>query len=157
MYAGAILGFTDIGDLNNHLLEYERTLEKEEEKEEVAKSMMVIMVRGLFCKLQFAYAQFPCASVCGYHMYDIFWEAVERLERCGFRVIACTCDGLSANRSFFKLHGKKDKAVYKTLNPYAEEKRYIFFLSDPPHLMKTTRNCWASSKRLMWVRMLLMK
>jgi len=24
------------------------------------------------------------------------------------------------------------------------EKRYIFFLSDPPHLIKTMRNCWAS-------------
>ncbi len=152
IFSGAILGFTDLGDLNNHLLAYEKTLEGDE-KEEVAKSMMVIMVRGLFTKLQFAYAQFPCASVCGYHMYDIFWEAVERLERCGLRVLACTCDGLSVNRNFFKLHDR-DKAVYKVLNPYSEQKRYIFFLSDPPHLMKTTRNCWASNKRLMWVRTL---
>ncbi len=66
-------GFSDLGDLNNHLLEFEKTVEENnEEKEAVAKSMMVIMVRGLFTKLQFAYAQFPCASVCGYHLYDIF-------------------------------------------------------------------------------------
>ncbi len=118
---------------------------------ELAKSMMVIMVRGLFTKLQFAYAQFPCASVCGYHLYDIFWEAVQRLERCGFKVMACTCDGLSVNRNFFKLHNK-EKSVHKVRNPYSEEKRYIFFMSDPPHLIKTTRNCWNSTKRLMWVR-----
>ncbi len=138
VHAGGILGFTDLGDLNNHLLEFERIVEDGEEKEQVAKSMMVIMVRGLFTKLQFAYAQFPCSSVCGYHMYDIFWEAVERLERCGFRVVACTCDGLSVNRNFFKLHDKGKKDVHKVLNPYSEEKRYIYFMTDPPHLIKTT-------------------
>ncbi len=149
---GAIVGFSDLGDLNNHLLAYEKSVTKDgEEKEEVAKSMMVVMVRGLFTKFQFAYAQFSCATVCGYHLYDIFWEAVERLERCGFRVLGCTCDGLSVNRTFFKLH-HTDKSIYKVINPYAEEKRYIFFFSDPPHLIKTTRNCWANSKRLMWVR-----
>ena len=99
---GCILGFADLGYLNNHLLAYEKFIEEGKEKETVAKSMMVIMVGGLFSKLQFAYAQFPCATVCGYHMYDILWEAVEHLKRCGFRVIACTCDGLSVNRNFFK-------------------------------------------------------
>jgi len=28
----------------------------------MAKSMLVFMVRGLFTKLKFAYAQFPCSS-----------------------------------------------------------------------------------------------
>ena len=50
-------------------------LNEGKEKEKLAKSMMVIMVWGLFTKLQFAYAQFSCASVCGYHLCDIFWEA----------------------------------------------------------------------------------
>ena len=151
MFAGGILGFTDLGDLNNHLLEYEKTVVNEgKEKEELAKSMMVIMVRGLFTKLQFAYAQFPCASVCGYHLYDIFWEAVQCLEKCGLKVIACTCDGLSVNRAFFKLHDQ-GKLVYKVQNPYAEDGRHVFFMSDPPHLIITTRNCWYSKKRLMWV------
>lgn len=108
------------------------------------------MLVVIFTKLQFAYAQFPCLSICGYHLYDIFWEAVERLQRCGFEVVACICDGLSANWTFFKLHGT-DKAQYKVLNPYSEEKHSIYFFSDPPHLLKTTRNCWASNKRLMWV------
>ncbi len=73
-----------------------------------------------------------------------------RLERCGFRAIACTCDGLSANRAFFKLHDK-EKIVHKVKNPHAEYGRYMFFMSDPPHLIKTTRNCWCSNKRLLWV------
>lgn len=132
---------------------FEKSVKYSEGEESLAKSMLVIMVRGLFSKLRFAYAQFPCSSVKGYLLYDIFWEAVERLERCGFKVLGCTCDGLSVNRRFFKLHGK-DKTVYKVNNPYAEDERFLFFFSDPPHLIKTVRNCWASNKRLLWVRLI---
>jgi len=114
--------------------------------------MLVLMVRGLFSKLRFPYAQFPCAALCGDQFYDIFWQAVCQLERCGFRVLACTCDGLSSNRRFMKLH--HSGSSLKVLNPYASDGRYVFFLSDPPHLLKTTRNCWASTKRLLWVGVL---
>lgn len=44
------------------------------------------MVRGLFSKLQFAYAHFSCSALNGHHLYPIFWEAIERLERCRFHV-----------------------------------------------------------------------
>ena len=46
----------------------------------IAKTMVVFMVRGLFSKLQFLYAQFPCASLSGELLYDPFWEAVRRVE-----------------------------------------------------------------------------
>ena len=59
--------------------------------------MLVLLVKGLFSKLSFPYTQFSCTSICGDQMYDIFWEAVSRLELMGFRVMALTCDGLSAN------------------------------------------------------------
>lgn len=29
--------------------------------------------------------------------------------------------------------------------------RFIYCFSDPPHLIKTVRNCWASKKRSLWV------
>ena len=54
--------------------------------EPLASSMLVIMVRGLFTKLQFPYAQFPCASVSGDLLFDPFWEAVSRIERLGLKV-----------------------------------------------------------------------
>lgn len=86
-------------------------------------------------------------------MYDPLWEAVERLERCGFRVMALICDGLAANRRLFRLHDPKasPKNTYKVINPYSDDGRHIYFQSDPPHLIKTTRNAWASSKRKLWV------
>ena len=55
-----------------HLLNLEKSL---------AKSLFVIMIRGLFSSLQFPYAQFPCSNLSGDLIFDIFWEAVERLER----------------------------------------------------------------------------
>ena len=75
---------------------------------------------------------------------------MEKLERCGFKVIGCTCDGLSINRHFFKIHNMGED-VYKVLNPYAGDEHFIFFFSDPLHLLKTVRNCWASKKQLLWV------
>ena len=53
---------------------------------QLAKTIVVFMVRGLFSKLQFPYAQFPCDNLSGDLLYDPFWEAVGRLENCGFKV-----------------------------------------------------------------------
>lgn len=134
------------------------------------------MVRGLFSDLKFPYAQFPCSSVSGDQLFEPFWEAVRRLEKCGFKVMGLTCDGLSANRKLFRMHmhseksskkskshvqpkpttkstieEHKSKLPYKVANRYAEDDRSIYFFSDPPHLLKTVRNCWANKKRKLWV------
>ena len=85
-------------------------------------------------------------------MFDLVWEAVSRLELCGFKVLALTCDGLAANRRLFQLHnpGGHD-VVHKVPNPYADDGRDLYFLVDPPHLIKTVRNAWSNSKRPLWV------
>ena len=74
------------------------------------------------------------------------------------QVIVFVCDGAKPNRKFFKLLGKESEmkhgVIYKTVNHFCQE-RNIYFMSDVPHLIKTTRNCWYSSKsggaRYMWV------
>ncbi len=86
-HSGALVGFTNLGEINNHLVAYERSLLGDSPTSEpLARTMMVFMVRGLFSKLQFAYAQFPCRLVSGDLLYDPFWEAVYRIERCGLKV-----------------------------------------------------------------------
>ena len=141
---GHIVGFANLVDINNHFLEFQQAVEDDKEKP-FAKSMLLLIY-----PVKIAYAHFASSSLSGYDLYPIFREAVERLERCGFKVIWCTCDGLSVNCCFFKLHGKKDD-LFKVLNPYSSDNRYINFFSNPPHLIKTVRNCWASKKRLLWV------
>ena len=145
---GALVGFTELGNMNTHLANFEEYLQKGAvpSAKPMAKSMLVLMVRGLNSGLQFPYAQFPCATLRGDQMFHILWKAVGRLQRYGFWVMGLTCDGLAANRQLFRLHApKKNKElVYKTSNPYSVESHCVFFLSDPPHLLKTIRNCFAN-------------
>ena len=54
-----IIGFTDLGNVNNILQEFEETINDSNSESNVAKQMLVFMVRGVFIKLRFPYAQYP--------------------------------------------------------------------------------------------------
>ena len=57
-------------------------------------------------------------------------------------------DGNAINRRLIKMHDETE-LVYKIPNPFADDARDFFFFSDPPHLLKTIRNCWKD--RCLWV------
>ena len=83
-HTGALVGFTNLGDINQYLRQFEQSLESPSDAvtpDGLAKSMLVIMVRGLFSRLNYPYAQFPCANLTGDVLFDPLWEAVMRLER----------------------------------------------------------------------------
>ena len=80
-----------------------------------------------------------------------FWKAVAVSElTCKLQVIATVSVGASTNRKkFYWMHEQlsntyDSSVVYRTINLYAPG-RYMWFVADPPHLMKTTRNCIAHS------------
>lgn len=77
-HSGEMIGFANLGKINEYLTAFERGIQST--SPQLAKTMMVFMVRGLFSSLQFAYAQFPCAELSGEMLYDPFWEAVMRIE-----------------------------------------------------------------------------
>lgn len=85
-HTGAMIGFANLGDISDHLTQFEKSLLSSDPTPQLAKTMMVFMVRGLFTSLQFPYAQFPCAELSGEMLYDPFWEAVRRVETCGIKV-----------------------------------------------------------------------
>lgn len=159
-----VIGFVDVGDVNNELLKFERSLTSEDSRlqESVAKHMLVFMVRGIFTHLKFPYAQFATRDISGDLLFPLVWRTVEKLEAAGLKVLTITCDGASPNRKFIRMHNsvkktaRKGSVCYKTPNIYADEERSIFFISDVPHLVKTTRNCWSNSfahanTRALWV------
>ena len=151
-HEGCLIGFVNLGTINNQLLEFESALSADKVYRPLAKTMLVLMVRGLFHKLNYPYAQFACANLSADLIFDPVWEAISRLERLGFKVLALTCDGASANRRLWKLHSQGNEATYKVKNPYAEEpSRPLFLISDPPHLLKTIRNSWCNKNRNLWV------
>ena len=118
--------------------------------DQLAKTMLVFMVQGLFSGLE--YVQFPCASITGDLLFDPLWKAIARIELCGLKVLAMTADGASANRRLFKIHDPFSSSTpHKVPNPYSTDGRDLFFISDPPHLLKTVRNCFASKSRALWV------
>lgn len=68
--------------------------------------------------------------------------------------MACTSDGASANTRLIRLHNRNRNLKHKTLNPCVSsetDNREFFFIPDPPHLIKTVWNCWASKARNLWV------
>lgn len=150
-----IIGFVNFGDLNNMLLSFERSINNQNNS--VANHVLVFMVRGIFIQLNFPYAQFPTTDLSGDLLFPIVWEVVKNLESAGFKVMSLTGDKASVNRKFFRMNGSSPSTIpYRVRNHYATDDRYIYFISDVPHLIKTTRNCWSNSfshsnKRPLWV------
>ena len=99
-HAGRLIGFVDLGNINNHFARFEELLSQDDDDPDtvaaashpsLAKSIVVFMVRGLFTNLKYPYSQFPCSSLSGEQMFLPFWETVSRLERIGFKVGKSTC------------------------------------------------------------------
>lgn len=147
--SGALIGYQDLGEINNILHDTKRQIENPSNcNRPLAKRMLVCMVRGIFSSLKFPYAQFPASSTKGGDLFPLFRQVISRLTRLGIHVLAATCDGASDNRRLFSLHncGDKKNLVYKTTNVYSKVDEEIFFISDPPHLLKTIRNCFQRGK-----------
>ena len=153
-HVGSLLGFVNLGEVNNHLMRFEgEVVGEEEELQQLANSMVVFMVRALFYNFNFPYVQFASNTLSGDVLMEPLWEAVFRLERMGLAVLTLTCDGASSNRRLWKLHSSdtSDELLHKVPNVFAPG-RSLYFFCDPPHLLKTTRNSWYNYHRSLWVR-----
>lgn len=85
-HSGEFVGFANLGNVNQQLLDFEKLLDQSTTPQPLAKSMLVIMVRRLFTKLQFPYAQFPCANLTGDLLFEPCWNALYRIEYVGLKV-----------------------------------------------------------------------
>lgn len=156
-YTGQLIGFVDFGDTEFNLATLKKT-------NEVASHVLVYLVRGVVNPFKFSFANFATTSATSQQLFAVFWKAVSILQlKCQLKVNAVTCDGASANRRFYRMHSylldeaQESEMVYKTVNIFADDQapRYIYFFADPPHLIKTARNCMyksggQKSSRLLW-------
>ena len=141
-----------IGSLNSDLEALEKSLNgihtDTPHRPQLAGSMLVLMARrAIRPSSSLPIAQFPTSSLSGEKLYPIVWDAIEGLELNGFKVLYITCDGLSANRRFFRISQDPVDSLaypYKTANPYNPQRKTYFFC-DTPHLLKTARNCFSNS------------
>ena len=57
-----VVGFVDMGDVNNELADLERECSTADQHPTIATHMLVLMVRGVFTGLRFPYAHFPTTT-----------------------------------------------------------------------------------------------
>ena len=157
-HTGDLIGFVDLGDVN---LNY-ATLQ---ETNTIASHVLAFLLRSVVNPFKFSLANFATRNATASQIFPLFWKAVAICEtQCAIKVVAATCDGASANRKFFRMHfglthadelNADTDVVYRTINFFSEDKRYIYFISDAPHLLKTARNSVNNSgcgkgTRFMW-------
>ena len=154
-HTGELIGYVDLGDV---AINY-ATLQK---VDELATHMLVFMIRSIVNPFKFTLANFATTGVTSTQLFPLFWKAVAVCEvECDLKVMAATCDGASPNRKFFRMHSRLSDqdnididVTYKVKNLLSPN-RSIYFISDPPHLIKTARNCLHNSgsgrhTRYMW-------
>ena len=160
-YTDSLVGFISLDDVSSHLVEFERQCQAEHasKRPSLATHILVLLIRGIFINLKFPFAQFTTAGIAAHELYPIITEAIMRLEILGFKVISLTSDGASPNRALYRM--MQDPATsgdlaYRSPNAFTSESHSIYFMSDVPHLLKTSRNCWSNShahsrSRCLWV------
>ena len=85
---------------------------------------------------------FPCAffltrGVTAQKLNRLFWQGVSILHGFNFTIMLACCDGAPENRAFMNMNGN-NASKSKCYNPFS--RKPLFFISDPPHLLKKLRN-----------------
>ena len=71
-HTGALVGYADLGETNNILLDYEQHLENSgRTPRPLAKCMLVFMIRGLFTSLKFPYIQYLVLKVLIFSLWFV--------------------------------------------------------------------------------------
>ena len=153
-HSNELIGFLDLGDEDVNVATFDCPAS-------MATHVLAFMVRGVASDLKYILGYFSTTNVTSYQIMPLFWKAVAILEvACNLWVCAAVSNGASPNRKFFVLHAglmgenSNSDVVYRTINLFAPS-RFIYFFSDAPHLLKTSRNCLYNSgigkyTRLMW-------
>lgn len=107
------------------------------------------MVKGTASKVQSVVASYGVSKLSKEDLHDFVWEVTGAMELNGVRIVAMVCDGSTINRGFIDMQPRASsdsEITYDTPNIY-DPSRSIVFISDPPHLLKTIRNCLYNSGR----------
>ena len=143
-----MIGYVDLGDIDLNCA----TLSK---VTTVAFHVLVFLIRSIVNPFKFSLANFATDGISASPMFPLLWKAISICEKCSLKIIAVTCDGASPNRKLFRMrcHLTQDDdmnpetdVTYRTRNLLSgTENRFLYFISDARHLLKTARNCLSNS------------
>jgi len=137
-----------VGFVNNDNLSFDT-------RQELATQALVFYVVGVNSPLKFSLGHFGTRSATADDLYPLFWEAIGSVEECGLKVIVSTSDKAPQNQRLYQMHDNGIGGIcFKSQNLFDPD-RSVYFISDPPHLVKTVRNNLASSgsgknTKLLW-------
>ena len=141
-----LVAFTDLGDANDEFDDFNKFIKQGCKEPDQAVYVLTLMVYGSFKYLNYPVGYFAWVVFDSAQLYPVVWEYVGILEGLGIHFRAFESDGASTIRRFFCLHECThkenvliDDVVYWTWNRINKAEQ-IFFISDPPHLIKTLVN-----------------
>ncbi|KAK3912214.1 Transposable element P transposase [Frankliniella fusca] len=144
---GELIGYTNLSSMESSMRELQAEMEGKTYEKRLAKKVLVFMLNGAVNNIQFVPAVFSTDDLSAAQLYMRTWDVIYAVEEAGAKVLTVIFDGASVNRKFITMNfNAGDKAfIHKTKNTASGESRDLYFMLDPPHLIKTFRNCLANS------------
>ena len=141
-----LVGFTDLGseelDLEGLLCDGNSTSDKKCD-DGLATHVMQFFLTSLFANFECPCAYFLTKGIKSPKLNKLFWQGVSMLHSHGFEVLLVCCDGASSNRASIKMNTEQGGAL--SVGYHFFSRHSLFFMSDPPHIIKKLRNNLSSS------------
>lgn len=146
-----LIGYTNLTTAEAETQRLTDELAGKEYSPGLAKKILVFFASGITNDVSDVVAIYSTRELSAGQLYIRSWEVIYHLEQAGIAVLCFICDGAATNIKFIKMHKPFDHPdfdtsfIFATLNLAAADMRPLLFILDPPHLLKTTRNCVANS------------
>lgn len=116
----------------------------------LATQAIVYMVHGINFKFSFPIAFHFIQSLNGEEKVALLSEIIGKITECGARVLSVTFDGLISNVTMCNVLGASfDLDDFRPYFSVPGDKRKIYIIFDPSHMIKLARNCVANNSFLM--------
>ncbi|XP_034233376.1 uncharacterized protein LOC117640683 isoform X2 [Thrips palmi] len=148
---GELVGFVKMTEVEAELAKMEKSLVNMDFEPPLAKKVLAFMVTEagtIQSNIREIVALYSTGDLTAAQLYVRGWEVMHVLEEADIKVLTMIFDGASVNRRFVHMHTCSDSisdVVYVTKNLAADSERPLFFILDPPHFIKTVRNCYSNS------------
>ena len=97
-------GFTELGDINEELNEFERNLQNSSTKsKELSTYVICFMARGLMKQFSHPVGYFSSWGFTSDQLFPVTCRAIRILEAIGLEAVAVVCNGATPNRRFFRI------------------------------------------------------
>ncbi|XP_026290481.2 uncharacterized protein LOC113215119 [Frankliniella occidentalis] len=151
---GEMLGYVKLSEAEQEMENLMHVIQDKNPKKEdpqTAKRILAYMVKGVTNDVKEVVACYTTHSPTKEFLFDRTWDVITHCELAGIHILSVVCDGSAVNRGFIQMHTPtnperqlKSGVVFACKNLCVPD-RELFFFSDPPHLIKTLRNCFAKS------------